>query len=54
MTEGRWYDERFIKCPGCKQVFIAYTLLGEKFFNCTYCNARIKNKEYFKFMKKEN
>jgi len=54
MTENRWYDERFIKCKNCKQELIVYPLLGNKFFKCKYCGAKIRNKEYYKFMKDRN
>lgn len=54
MTEGRWYDERFIKCKNCKKELIVYPLLGNKFFRCKYCGTKIRNKKYFKFMKRES
>lgn len=52
MTENRWYDERFIKCKNCKKGLIVYPLLGQKFFRCSYCGNKIRNKEWFNFNKK--
>lgn len=46
MTENRWCDERFIKCPNCHSPLIVYPYINLKYFKCYNCGFKIKNKSY--------